>query len=121
MLGAYASTFTNVFCIYVAHNGRHKALLQMVDALEADTLLLITPDGPKGPKHVVKEGALFCAEKAKARIVGMSWQASNAWKLNTWDKMQIPKPFSKVTICFSEAILDTHSLEKCLTFCDSKD
>lgn len=110
MLGAFAKTFTNVFCIFVGHKSRASALKQMVDALQEQALLLITPDGPRGPRHEVKQGVLFCAEKAEAQIIAMRWQASNVWKLNTWDQLQIPKPFSSVTITF--VATETTSLQK---------
>lgn len=98
LLAAFARTFRNVETILVGHKSRHGALLQMVQALHSDKVLLITPDGPRGPRHQVKDGLLFCAEKSDAAILAMQASCSSYWTLNTWDKMQIPKPFSKVTI-----------------------
>lgn len=100
LLSAYANTFSYVKSINVSHKNRHGALLQMCAALEEGAKLVITPDGPRGPKYQVKAGIMFSSERAQASIVAMRWQASSSWKLNTWDNLQIPKPFAKVSITF---------------------
>lgn len=101
ILSAYINTYSNAEAIEVASNKRHAALLQMVQAVEEGKTLLITPDGPRGPKHVIKPGLPYTAEKAQAHILTMHWHASSVWHLNTWDQMQIPKPFAKVEIRFA--------------------
>ncbi len=100
LLAAFINTFRHTQPISVAHNMRYKALLEMVEAIEHGKIVIITPDGPRGPRHVVKPGLTYCKEKASAQVITMKWQASRAWQLNTWDKMQIPKPFAKVTVDF---------------------
>ena len=100
LLAAFATTFRNVTAISVSSKNRHGALLQMCDAVQAGRMLIITPDGPRGPKHQIKEGLHFCSQKTDSHIVAMRWKASSTWTLPTWDQMQIPKPFSKVQISF---------------------
>ena len=107
LLGAYVNTFSNAKPIYVAHNRRHTSLLEMLSALETGTSILITPDGPKGPKHILKPGTFYIQQKTGAPLLAMRWHASSFWTLNTWDKMQIPKPFSKVEITFETATQTT--------------
>lgn len=113
LLAAFVATFRNTTSIFVAHNKRHKALLQMIDAQDKGIALLITPDGPRGPCHQVKPGIFYTQQKTGATLLAMSWHASSYWQLNSWDKMQIPKPFSKVCITFSTATDAT--LEKMLS------
>lgn len=56
-------------------------------------------DGPRGPLHRVKPGALACARRAGARIVPIGVAASRAWVLSrTWDRFVLPMPFSRVAI-----------------------
>lgn len=103
LLAAYADTYKNVEIIFVPHNMRHAALLQSVEAIKDGKALLITPDGPRGPRHVVKPGIFFAQEKSAAQILAMSWTASAFWQLKSWDKMRIPKPFAKITLAFTVA------------------
>ncbi len=89
----------------VPHNARHHALGQMIQHLKARReIMIITPDGPRGPRYVVKPGVAIAAREADAKIVPFSWTAASAWQLKTWDKMLIPKPFTTVHITFGEAI-----------------
>ena len=90
----FAQRFTNFSVIRVGHKTRHKALKEMVAVLEKGSLLIITPDGPRGPCYQLKPGVFYCAEKARANIIPMRWTASRSLELNSWDKFRIPYPFS---------------------------
>lgn len=60
-------------------------------------------DGPKGPIHVVKPGVFELSRLADARIVPMGSASSNAFVFEkSWNKASLPKPFSRVVVCFSE-------------------
>ncbi|MBS0634442.1 MAG: DUF374 domain-containing protein [Verrucomicrobia bacterium] len=97
LLGALIETYRNTEAIYVAHNKRHAALNAMQRAHDEGKTIIITPDGPRGPRHKIKPGLFFIENGER---IWMNWTASSSWKLNTWDKMEIPKPFAKVTIEF---------------------
>lgn len=60
----------------------------------------ITVDGPRGPRHKVKEGAVFLAHRAPAYIVPMRTFYSRSIRFSSWDKFQLPAPFSRVTMVF---------------------
>lgn len=60
----------------------------------------ITLDGPAGPRHEAKEGALFLANRTGARICPCRIYLKNALRIPTWDRFQIPLPFSRVTVRF---------------------
>ena len=66
--------------------------------------LAITVDGPRGPKGVVKPGAIFLAAKSGLEIVPVSCDADSKWVLPSWDNFQIPKPFAKVTVTFGAPV-----------------
>jgi lysophospholipid acyltransferase (LPLAT)-like uncharacterized protein len=56
----------------------------------------ITPDGSKGPVYTVKPGAAALAKTCKCPIIILSCDHSNAWRLKSWDRFYVPKPFSTV-------------------------
>ncbi|MDR1254989.1 MAG: DUF374 domain-containing protein [Puniceicoccales bacterium] len=60
--------------------------------------IIVTPDGPRGPYHQCKAGSLKFAAEAQLPVIFLSFKASNAWRLHSWDRFQIPKPFSKITV-----------------------
>lgn len=62
----------------------------------------ITVDGPRGPRHEAKDGALYLAHRAGAHIVPMRAVYSRAKVFGSWDAFQLPLPFSKVTMIFGE-------------------
>ncbi len=116
--GEIISTFTNSFpngkSIRVAHNAKSDAIETMVDELKSNnSVLIITPDGPRGPKYKVKTGICRVANSAKATVVPMSWQSSHFWTLKSWDKLVIPKPFSKIYAKFGEPVqLDGQEIQE---------
>jgi lysophospholipid acyltransferase (LPLAT)-like uncharacterized protein len=61
-----------------------------------------TPDGPRGPRHVFAPGALIVAQRTGRPIVALGATASRAWRLRSWDKHLVPKPFATVTIRYSQ-------------------
>jgi lysophospholipid acyltransferase (LPLAT)-like uncharacterized protein len=91
--------------VRVAHNARSQALREIIQSLKVErTILLVTPDGPRGPRYEVKAGSIVAAKAASAQIVPMSWAASRFWQLNTWDRILLPKPFSNIVIAFGSPI-----------------
>jgi lysophospholipid acyltransferase (LPLAT)-like uncharacterized protein len=63
--------------------------------LEQGWIVAFTLDGPKGPRHVVKPGPVMLARATGVAMVGFHIALTDAWVLNTWDKLMIPKPFSR--------------------------
>jgi Kdo2-lipid IVA 3' secondary acyltransferase len=104
----FAKTYPKVEVIRVGHKTRHIALMESLTAIENGRILVLTPDGPRGPACVVKPGVVFSAQKAQADVVAFSWHASKMYRLKSWDRFCIPMPFSKLHITFSPA----HSFEK---------
>jgi hypothetical protein len=80
--------------------GGVRALLAAVKALRAGGAAAFTPDGPRGPRRVFKPGALVAAQKARAQVVPIHAGASRRWRLRSWDRMLVPKPFARVRIVF---------------------
>lgn len=62
----------------------------------------ITIDGPRGPRHEVKDGVLYLAHRAGAHIVPMRAYYDSAKVFGSWDKFSLPLPFSRLTMVFGE-------------------
>lgn len=104
-LALLAKSYKKGKVLRVPHNARHRALSKMIDHLkEKQEVILITPDGPRGPRYIVKPGIVLAARESSAKIIPFSWSANRTWKLPTWDIMQIPKPFSKIKVIFGSAL-----------------
>ena len=89
----------------VPHNARHLALNQLIGALKnKGEIIVITPDGPRGPPFVIKPGIVLAAREANASVIPFSWQAKSFWQLKTWDRMKIPKPFTTIDVVFGEPV-----------------
>ena len=90
--------------------GGAKALIAAIKELKSGYDLGITPDGPKGPRHIVQDGIVVMAQKTGAKIVLVSIRPSSYWQLNSWDKFVIPKPFGEIHYHISE-LLDVSKLD----------
>lgn len=80
------------------------ALIGMKRALQEGLDVCITPDGPRGPRYSFHPGVIKLAQASGAPIVLIHATYSNAWRIKSWDRLVIPKPFSKVTLVFSELL-----------------
>lgn len=65
---------------------------------------LITPDGPRGPVYIVKEGLPAMARFTNLPIVPMCYAAEKKWVTRSWDKFIIPKLFSRTVLSYGEPI-----------------
>ena len=82
----------------------------------SNTIIAVTPDGPRGPRKVAKPGAFSVAYKHGVQIFSVAATASSFWSLPSWDKTIIPKPFSIIHVRFSvlpsKTSLESTSLSK---------
>ena len=78
--------------------GGVKGLKGILRATREGRDVAFTPDGPKGPRHEFKWGALVAAQLTGLPIVSISVGANRAWHLKSWDRFMIPKPLSNLRI-----------------------
>ncbi len=79
--------------------GGVKALLAAMRKLQEEkTCICITVDGPRGPRHKAKGGALFLAKSLQIPIHPVRVFMENSYKFNSWDRFQVPLPFSKIKV-----------------------
>jgi lysophospholipid acyltransferase (LPLAT)-like uncharacterized protein len=65
----------------------------------------LVADAPRGPRFVSKLGIIYLAKRTGIPIIPVIWAADRFWKLNSWDRMIIPKPFARIVALFDDAYL----------------
>ena len=78
------------------------ALINLAELVREGYDVGITPDGPRGPCYHLNPGPLKLAQLTGAHIMPISVQYDRPFKFGTWDRFQLPKPFSKVRIVLGE-------------------
>lgn len=71
------------------------ALLQLADYIAAGGDAVITPDGPRGPVYRLGGGIIFLAQKSGTLILPVHLEYSSCWRLRSWDRFILPRPFCK--------------------------
>lgn len=84
--------------------GAAGALLGLVRALGEGAEVGITPDGPRGPACSYAPGAAVAASKAGALVLPLAAHADRAWRLSSWDRFMIPRPFARVTLAYGDPV-----------------
>jgi len=64
----------------------------------------ITPDGPRGPRRVVQAGAVILAARTQTPLIPHAISATSAWRLRSWDRFMIPKPFATIVHAYGDPI-----------------
>jgi lysophospholipid acyltransferase (LPLAT)-like uncharacterized protein len=75
-----------------------RALLGLRRALDEGWTVAFTLDGPRGPRRKVKPGPVGLGRSSGIALTTFHAAVENAWILNSWDRMMIPKPFSRVLV-----------------------
>ena len=73
-----------------------EAATALVDVLRAGHDVGITPDGPRGPCYELKPGALIVTRRTRTPVLIVGGEFESAWRLRSWDRFYIPRPFSRV-------------------------
>ena len=81
-----------------------RALLGLRRALGEGWSVAFTLDGPRGPRHKVKPGPVALGRSSGVPLTMFHAAVDKAWVLNSWDRMMIPMPFSKVLVRFGKLI-----------------
>ncbi len=89
-----------------------QALLELTTRAELGYDLALTPDGPKGPRYVAQNGAIALAQLTGLPIIPVT--CNTGWKisLKSWDRFQIPLPFSLCELILNPPILVPHDADE---------
>jgi lysophospholipid acyltransferase (LPLAT)-like uncharacterized protein len=66
--------------------------------------VVMVPDGPRGPRHRAKDGAVQLARATGLPLVAVGAAARPVRRLGSWDRMQIPVPFARVALVMSAPV-----------------
>jgi len=75
-------------------------MLELVGILGAGRDALLTPDGPRGPVYELGPGIILLAQKSGSPIQPINMEFSSCWRVKSWDRFILPRPFSKVRVIF---------------------
>ena len=75
--------------------GAVRGLLGMRKEIEAGYTVAFTIDGPKGPRFITKPGPVLLARSSRVPMAVFHIAIDRKWTLNTWDRLLVPKPFSR--------------------------
>jgi lysophospholipid acyltransferase (LPLAT)-like uncharacterized protein len=84
--------------------GARKALLQLTRDMAAGRPAGFTVDGPRGPARVAQPGAVWLAKATGNPVLPFHIEAARHWTLGSWDRTQIPKPFSILALSVGEPL-----------------
>jgi hypothetical protein len=84
--------------------GGVRAALEMARLGRAGYPLAVTPDGPRGPRQRLQPGVVFVAQRSGLPIVPLSAGMRRGRRLDSWDRFELPAPFSRVRIVGGEPI-----------------
>lgn len=80
------------------------ALVEMIKTMRGGTPTAFTLDGPKGPRYIAKPGAILLAKKTGHPIMPFVTECRSFQTINSWDRLQIPKPFTRAKLMIGKPI-----------------
>ena len=84
--------------------GGGRALVQLRREMRSGKATAFTLDGPRGPARVAQPGAVWLARLTGKPILPFHIEAARSWEFSSWDRSQVPKPFSHVAVAIGEPI-----------------
>lgn len=84
--------------------GGAEGLRYLARAIREGHSVVLVPDGPRGPREVLKAGVVVLARLTGAPVVPLALAATSEWRARSWDEFRIPKPFSRCVVRFGEPV-----------------
>lgn len=85
--------------------GGSEAVKNLQEALKHVPCVGFTLDGPRGPRRVAKPGIGVLSARSGMPVIPLALAAAPVWRLNSWDKMPVPKPGARILVECGEPIL----------------
>jgi lysophospholipid acyltransferase (LPLAT)-like uncharacterized protein len=102
---AHALRFLGIHSVAGSSSRRGmRASLELIEKLREGYDIAITPDGPRGPIHEVKVGAVRIAQLSGALMYPLAASAKSHRAFKSWDKMILPFPFTRAAMGIGEPI-----------------
>jgi lysophospholipid acyltransferase (LPLAT)-like uncharacterized protein len=84
--------------------GGASAVREMLAALAGGSVLVITPDGPRGPRHSMNPGLAWMARATGYPIVPIGFACDRAWHARSWDRFTLPRMRARVVMVYGEPV-----------------
>ena len=114
--GEYTARFIKRFGYGTARGsstrGSRRALVELSECLASGIDAAFTIDGPRGPAHIAKEGAVTLARHTECPILPFIIAVRRCIELPTWDRLQIPLPFTKAITIIGKPIWVPHNADQ---------
>ena len=99
-----AEHFGNQTVAGSSSRGGMRAMLELKRRLVGGSPVAFAVDGPRGPARVAQPGAAWLAAATGHPILPFHAEASASWEVSSWDRTQVPKPFSTVAAVLSRPL-----------------
>jgi len=101
-------------------SGAYKDMVKLLKI--SSTKIIITPDGPQGPEHIPKPGAIRLAQETGVPIIPVIGDAKKSWVFKNWHNFYLSKPFSPIKLVIGEPIYfqKEESLDACIKILKEK-
>jgi lysophospholipid acyltransferase (LPLAT)-like uncharacterized protein len=84
--------------------GGVRGMVEMIRLIRAGLPMAFTVDGPRGPRYEAKSGPVVLAKKTGNPILSFVVECERFWQVKSWDRLQIPKPFSRARVFYAEPV-----------------
>lgn len=99
-------------CVQIPDHGRTHSLTIMKEALRRHPVCGVAVDGPLGPYHAVKRGAVELASELGFKVVPVSVAANRKWiARRRWDRHEVPWPFTRVALVVGDPLIVPPALD----------
>ncbi|MCL4217465.1 MAG: DUF374 domain-containing protein [Candidatus Hydrogenedentes bacterium] len=106
--GELAARIVNHFGLHAlrgsSSRGGLRALVELQKAIKHVPAIGLTLDGPKGPPREAKPGVGILAARTKAPIIPVAFAATPCWRMRSWDRLIVPKPFGRIICAYGPPI-----------------
>lgn len=106
--GQYLASIVGYFGIRTVRGSTSRkgaaALRESIAMLKEGTNVCITPDGPRGPRYVMSKGPVILASMTGIPVVPLGINYSSFWELKSWDRFQIPRPWSRIKMVIGDPL-----------------
>lgn len=79
-----------------------EGLLGLKGVIESGRPAIFTADGPRGPIFQTKMGPIKLAQLTGAPVGAFHFQPERAWTIHSWDRFQVPKPFTRIVLSWAQ-------------------
>ena len=92
--------------------GGASLLQKLMNEAGPGSIFAVTPDGPRGPRYQLAGGSPWMASRTGIPLAPVGMALSRNWKLNSWDRFRIPKPFARAVMMFGAPIHVPRDLDR---------